>query len=278
MSTDRTWSPLELVDSPLALIRANLGPLFKVALPGRLVATLLGGLPQLFFSPQAGDPLATLAFSAVTMAAVLLSMVLLSAVTLVEFAAIREVLEGRIPHLGACIRRGITPGAVAATSVLVFVYTMGMSCMVLPGLVGLALMGLFAADFVARRVGVSASLTEAFRLLSPSAPRGLSQTILPAALVGLSVWLVLIGITTIAVVPGAIIGGLAAARAAATGDPTAVASMMSGWAILLQQLLGGTLSALVNLYPAAALTLLYHDARNRMDGEDLERALAARAQ
>lgn len=272
---DRLLTLGALLDEPLQLVRQHWKPMLAIALPGRLLMALPATVNQLAWNQVGDDPALFLGLMGGAMVVVGLTYAIAGWLVLVEYRLVRDLLDGRQPQAWRCYREGLRPGPFAVVALLSMCMGFGLACMVIPGLIFGAVLGLFVATWLGEQeAGFGTAVRRTLELSLPTQRRW--GILAMGMCLATAEWLLLVSMGGITGIPGMIYGGFAGWRAAASGAALDTAALVPTWVVILQQV-GGALTALpVDLYAASGFTLLFHHARAERDGADLKARLAER--
>lgn len=198
-------------------------------------------------------------------------------VYLAVYRAIGEHLDGKRPALGEVYRWALAPRRYFTLLLAAFLVLLGMVLLVAPGVVLLLYLGLIVPVIHEEGLAGLAAIGRSFALVRYNPRRRfVRSTALKVFLIYVVTSLVSYAVSVIVQLPVLVVSGLAGFRAATTGRGEMTNPPWFVGMALLSQILSIAVQAVVGLYAATALTLLYRDCRERMEGRALEQAIQRR--
>ncbi len=267
----------EVVDRPIGLVRQHFGRLLAVPLVVELPLAVVTALLQSRLGGLVADPAnPTAVFEALVplYAVMLLTMVVHMFVRIAVYHAVAAALDGRSTSIGVAYGAAFSPRPALTVILGAILVAIGMFCCLAPGLILWIYFAFVIPIVLSERLAFGAALRRSMTLVgwNPTG-RFAYTTQLKVVLIGLIFVLVTYSLTLLVGIP-AFGWGIFNGFKMASGGGTLEAAPL--WLLLPVSLGQALVTAIVGLYPAVALTLLYRDTRERMEGSALEDAIRER--
>lgn len=267
----------EIVDRPIGIVRQHFGRLLAVPLIVELPLAALNALIQVRLVgvvPGPENPEAVLGMLGPMYALMLLAGLVHLLVRIAVYQAVGATLEGRQPSIGEAYRAALSPRPALTVILGALAVGVGMFCCVAPGLILWIYFAFVIPVVLYERLAFGAALRRSMTLVGWNPSKRFAYTTqLKVVLIGLIFVLVSYSLSLLIGIPAYGWGFFHGFRIAAEGG---VAGVVPLWLLLLVSLGQALVTSIVGLYPAVALTLLYRDTRERMEGSALEGAIRER--
>ncbi|MCU0224387.1 MAG: hypothetical protein MUF27_10005 [Acidobacteria bacterium] len=267
----------DIVDRPIGIVRQHFGRLLAVPLIVELPLAALNALLQVrLFGvvPSPENPEAILGMLGPMYALMLLAGLVHLLVRIAVYQAVGAALDGRPPSIAEAYRTALSPRPALTVIVGALAVGVGMFCCVAPGLILWIYFAFVIPVVLYERLAFGAALRRSMTLVGWNPSKRFAYTTqLKVVLIGLIFVLVSYSLSLLIGIPAYGWGFFTMFRTAAEGG---VAAEIPLWLLLLVSLGQALVTSIVGLYPAVALTLLYRDTRERMEGSALEGAIRER--
>ncbi len=267
----------DIVDRPIGLVRQHFGRLLAVPLVVELPLAVLTALIQVRLGgmvPNPENPEAVFGMLVPMYALMLLAGLVHLLVRIAVYHAVGATLDGRPSSIAEAYRAALSPRPALTVILGALAVGVGMFCCLAPGLILWIYFAFVIPVVLYERLAFGAALRRSMTLVGWNPTKRFANTTqLKVVLIGLIFVLVSYSLTLLIGIPVYGWGFFHMFKMASEGG---VAGVIPLWLLLLVSLGQALVTSIVGLYPAVALTLLYRDTRERMEGSALEDAIRER--
>jgi hypothetical protein len=268
-------SVARMVDLPFRVLRPRF---FQLWLPTTALAVAASVPTQLGSAFGAFDvganPLPALALLAAMLVGIPVSAVVYTVLAGTVFGAVLDLTEGRPVDLYRSLR-SLDLSRLGVIALLYLFSFVGAACCILPGVAVATFLGPATPVAFVEGRAIGAAFQRSLDLVRGGRDDGWWNDVVARSLAVVVVtFLLQYALGTVVTLPQTLLVLKSTLDTAASGmEATDASQVIPGWLTILTMLGSGAVFALVQLYSAAGMLLVYRYARERLEGAGLERAI-----